>query len=61
MASALELRDKHKSHLHSLLRIKKRNGDKIVDGLQDEIEIALAVMEQEDVSWVEKIAGVKAL
>lgn len=50
-----------KRHLHSLLKIKKANEGMTVKELQDEIQNALAVMAQEDVAWVEKIAGIKAM
>ena len=61
MASSLEIRDRHKFHLHSLLKIKKANAGSVVAELQEEIVLAVAVMEQEDVAWVEKVVGVKAL
>ena len=61
MASSIEVREKHKWHLHSLLIIKKANASTTVQQLQEEINAAIAIMEQEDVAWVEKIAGVKAL
>jgi hypothetical protein len=57
----LEIRERHKYHLQSLLTIKKANQGKEVAALQDEIKRAVAVMEQEDVAWVEKIVGIKAL
>ncbi|MCL2357513.1 MAG: hypothetical protein FWC70_10255 [Defluviitaleaceae bacterium] len=61
MDDSLELRSRHKYHLSSLLKIKKSNHDKQVAGLQDEIQDAVVVMEQEDVAFVEKIVGIKAL
>ena len=61
MASTIEVREKHKWHLKSLLNIKKLNSGNTVPGLQDEIEDAVALMDQEDVAWVEKIVGVKAI
>jgi hypothetical protein len=61
MASSIEVRERHKHHLKSLLNIKKINEGKDVPGLQFEIENAVAVMEQEDVAWVEKIVRITAL
>ena len=61
MASSIEVRERHKKHLYSLLKIKKANTGITVSELQDEINDAIAVMEQEDVAWVEKIVGVKAI
>jgi len=61
MAAAIEIREKHKWHLHSLLMIKKANEGTVVAHLQLELNAAVALMEQEDVAWVEKIVGVKAL
>jgi hypothetical protein len=61
MASAIEVRERHKSALRALLNIKKQNPGVEVKGLQEEIKTAIAVMEQEDVAWVEKIVGATAL
>lgn len=61
MAIAIEIRERHKWHLNSLLIIKKANAGKSVPMLQEEINTAVALMEQEDVAWVEKIVGVKAI
>jgi len=61
MASSIEVRERQKHHLKSLLNIKKANGSNNVLGLEFEIENAIAVMEQEDVAWVEKIVGIKAM
>jgi hypothetical protein len=61
MASSIEVRERQKYHLNVLLNLKKLNAGTDVKGLQKEIENAVAVMEQEDVAWVEKIAGVVAL
>ena len=60
MTASIEVRERHKALLGALLRIKKINRGKVVDGLQQEIDNALMVTEQEDVAWVEKIAGVTA-
>ncbi|MCL1832572.1 MAG: hypothetical protein FWG45_06665 [Oscillospiraceae bacterium] len=61
MATTLEMKDKHKHHLGVLLTIKKENLGNVVKGLQEKILDAVIVMEQEDVSWVEKMVGVKAI
>ena len=61
MASSLEIQERQRHHLNVLLAIKKANINREVAGLQEKINDAIAVMEQEDVAWVEKIAGIKAL
>lgn len=61
MASTLEVREKHKWHLHSLLIIKKANIGTNVAALQDQIVAAVSLMDQEDVAWVEKIVGITAI
>jgi len=61
MAIAIEIRERQKHHLNVLLNLKKANTGIVVNGLQKDIENAVAVMEQEDVAWVEKIVGVTAL
>ena len=61
MANSIEIRERHKYHLGVLLEIKKLNANIDVGGLQDEIENAVMVMEQEDVAFVEKIVGISAL
>ena len=61
MANVFKLREKHKMHLLSLLRIKSANQDKKVEELDKEIVTAIAPMEQEDIAWVEKLAGIKAI
>jgi len=60
MAATIEIRERQKNHLLSLLSIKAANTG-TVNGLQEEIKRAIAPMEQEDIAWVEKLAGVKAL
>ena len=60
MATPIEIAERQKRHLKSLLNIKKANTG-TVNELQREIEDAVAVMEQEDVAWVEKIVGIKAI
>ena len=59
MAITLELRDWQKRHLSSLLRIKREIGESTALNL--ELEYAVVAMEPEDVSYCEKIIGVKAL
>ena len=61
MASSIEIRERQKHLLRVLLKLKKLNPDIVINGLQDEIENAVTVMEHEDVAWVEKIAGILAL
>ncbi|MCL2411612.1 MAG: hypothetical protein FWC97_08220 [Treponema sp.] len=61
MATPLEIRERHKNHLRSLLNIKGANQDKSVSKLDEEIKVAIAPMEQEDIAWVEKITGTKAI
>jgi len=61
MASSIEVRERHKHHLCVLLNLKKDNAGYAVIGLEKEIRDAVAVMEQEDVAWVEKIVGIQAL
>jgi len=61
MASSIEVRERQKHHLHVLLDLKKENTAGSVNGLQKKIEEAVAVMDQEDVAWVEKIAQVQAI
>ena len=60
MATEIEVRERHKLLLLALLNIKAEN-DCEVKGLALEIKRALAPMEQGDIAWVEKLAGVKAL
>ena len=59
MATELELRERQRNHLGSLLKIKKAN--KEVIGLQEEIINAILGMLEEDIAVVEKIIGVKAM
>ena len=61
MANNIEIKERQRQWLSSLLRVKKKNIGSEMVGLQDEIEIVVSVMEQEDVAWVEKINGVKAI
>ena len=61
MAIALEIRVNQKNHLTSLLNVKKANSHLKLEALDEEIKRVIVVMEQEDVSYVEKIVGIKAL
>ena len=61
MPNTLEIRVEHKRNLSMLLRIKKANLGSEVKELQKEIIAQVQIMEQEDVAYVEKLAGVKAL
>ena len=61
MASMIEIRERQKNHLLSLLSIKAKNIGHDVKGLQEEIVRAIGPMEHEDIAWVEKLANVKAL
>ena len=61
MATPLEIRERHKYHLGTLLKIKSENQGLNVKGLQEAIQLAVNVMEQEDVAYTEKVFGVKAL
>ena len=61
MVIAIDIRERHKHHLNALLLIKKANEGKTVAALQEKINDAIAVMDQEDVAWVEKIVGIKAM
>jgi len=61
MASSIEIRDKHRGLLFVLLELKKKNSNNTVIGLQESILQAIAVMDQEDVAWVEKVVGVKSM
>ena len=61
MASSIEVIERQKHHLNSLLTIKKLNANTTVEGLQQQIKDAVAVMQQEDVARVEKIVGISAL
>ena len=60
MASTIEIRVMQKRQLHSLLIIKKTNAVQVLQ-LQETINALIAEMEQEDVAYVEKIAGIKAM
>ena len=59
MATDLEIRERQKNHLGSLLKIKGSGNEAKV--LENEIKTAILGMNQEDIAFVEKITGVKAL
>ena len=61
MASEKELSERQKHHLNVLLTIKKDNQNNAVVSLQDKIRDAVAIMDQDDVAWVEKVVGIKAI
>ena len=61
MANLIEIRERQKNHLLSLLRIKAANKGKMIEELEREIIGAIAPMEHEDIAWVEKLTGVKAI
>ena len=66
MASAKEISATQKSHLTSLLKVKRSYvkspvAHEVQAVLDEEIQNAVAVMDKEDVAWCEKIIGVKAL
>ena len=60
MASILEIRVMQKRQMHMLLDIKKHNTGQVAR-LQESIIALAAEMEQEDVAYVEKLVGVKAI
>ena len=61
VAIALEIRERQKHHLGELLEIKKELADKSPVSLKGAIKRAVIPMDQEDVAWVEKLVGEKAL
>ena len=65
MATELELRERQRNHLGSLLKIKKALGEQDVPNLREEIEreimnVVIGML-QEDVALVEKIVGINAM
>ncbi|MDR2183021.1 MAG: hypothetical protein LBE55_02495 [Clostridiales bacterium] len=54
MASHLEIRERQRDKLYTLLKIKLDNKDMPIKGLKEEINATEAVMDEEDVAWVEK-------
>ena len=61
MSTELEIRERQKGYLLELLELKKGNQNSEVIGLDKAIRRAAVGMNQEDIAWVEKISGVKAL
>ena len=65
MATELELRERQRIHLGSLLKIKEALGEHDVPALRQELEReimnVIIGMLQEDVALVEKIVGIKAM
>ena len=61
MVTEMEIRERNKAHLASLLKIKKELEGNEVRALREEILNMLVRMETEDVALVEKLIGVKAL
>ena len=65
MATELELRERQRNHLGSLLKIKKVLGEQdsptLKQEIQREIVNVIIGMLQEDVALVEKIVGTKAM
>ena len=65
MATELELRERQRNHLGSLLKIKKAYGNHDVPALIQEIEReimnAVIGMLEEDIALVEKIVGINAM
>ena len=61
MPNILEMRVEQKRDLSILLRIKKHNPGIKIERLQEEINYQVQIMEPEDVAYVEKLAGVKAI
>ena len=61
MRTELEIRERQKNHLEALLTIKLLNISSNVKGIDEAIKRAIVPMEQEDIAWVEKIVGVKAI
>ena len=61
MATPLEITERQKFHLNALLKLKRNNQGTEIVGLDELIQDAVAVMNKEDVAWVEKVAGIKAI
>ena len=61
MSTELEIRERHREHLKALLDVKEANKGYEVKKLDDAIKNIVVRMNQEDVAYVEKIVGVKAL
>ena len=61
MSTELEIRERQKDRLQELLNIKKSVKDLEIPKLDEAIERAVVRMSQEDIAWVEKIVGIKAI
>ena len=61
MSMELEIRERQRMHLKALLDIKKANIGYEVKKPEDLIGNAVTPMNQEDIAWVEKVVGVKAM
>ena len=63
MAIPIDITERQKMHLTSLLKIKKSNVNSLEAErtLNEEIISAVAPMSKEDAAWCEKVVGVKAL
>ena len=61
MSTELEIRERQKDYLQELLNIKKSTKDLAIPKLDEAIERAVVRMGQEDIAWVEKIVGIKAI
>jgi len=61
IADVVEIREKNRQLLGSLLKIKKKNPDIVIEGLDELIADAVLIMDTEDVALVEKVIGVKVL
>jgi len=55
MATGTELRANQKKHLYTLLNLARINKGFQIEGLDEVINEAMAVMEAEDVAYVEKM------
>ena len=55
MAADLEIRERQKAHLHTLLQLQKMNSDIKIKGIARFINEAKTRMNQEDIAFVEKM------
>jgi hypothetical protein len=61
MMIEMEIRERNRQHLGSLLKVKKALGGQNVPELKEEIVELVIRMIQEDVAMVENLIGVKAI
>ena len=61
MATELELRERLRAHLASLLNVKKELAGQEVQALKFEILNVVVRMMEEDVALVEKLMGIRAI